>query len=156
MLQLPATKPRLSTARSGPMKGVPKACTATCPVMRLGLQYEELVLKYQDAEHNDRDAEANLLRDQMDRIADRVSKIMPTSYEGAAFQVMLASAEIIFVRTGSTEEIKDDCRARAERLLYRAMDRIGYKNDDGWQVLRRWLLPAHVNCKTLPTRKGAR
>lgn len=132
MLQLPITKaaPRPPAIKRGPMKCFPDAKPYNCPVMALALQYEVLLEEQNKADIPGSPDFKTLARlgKKMDRIAERASWLSPTSFEGAAFQIMLASAQPGMIAHGTTKEIREQATKRIQRLLYRALDRL---NVDG-------------------------
>ncbi|MDB5621068.1 hypothetical protein [Tardiphaga sp.] len=128
MLQLPDAKKMSATdvIKSGRLKGLPNVKPYNCPVLALAGKYEDVLAECDKADvpGNPDFAALGRLGRKMDRIAERASWLSPKSFEGAAFQIMLASAQPGLIAHGTTEDIKREATKRIQRLLYRALERL--------------------------------
>lgn len=126
----------------------PREASFDCPVLLLLVEFEELVklqrqedAKWTSQGQKRRPALLEKIGARLSEIAEEASQSSPTSYQGAAFQIMLASCE-----PGGVGGWGDDCEERFNRLIYRAMDRF----DDafkGFPVTRDYLLPKRLDPK---------
>ena len=145
MLQLPQRAPR-EVVMTGPMKGVPAAVSGTCQVAVLMVRYQKLARRYETRDQ----ATDDRIWAQMTRIADKVSRLTPRSIDGVMFQIMLASLALDGILNGASADHRKEAERRADRLLYRAMDKLNVYAGE-WSDLREWLMPAR--CDQKPARK---
>ncbi len=88
-----------------------------CPVLALATQYEALARQYSVAPNS----EVQDLAAAMNELAEAVSYLSPSTREGAAFQVMIASAEIDTIPSGSDDQVRTS-KLMARRLAYRSLE----------------------------------
>ena len=74
-----------------------------CLVLSLARQFEELALQLDDADKPGGIGSVIGLGAKMDEIAEAASYLSPKTLAGAAFQVMLASAEVDTIENGTDD-----------------------------------------------------
>jgi len=150
MLQLPEAKPKpVDYFTRGPLKGMPKCKPFSCKLLELSVRYEKLVEQWEQLKDNTdtTNTKTILLYDKMYKIAVRASYMSAESYDGAVFQIMLASSRLDGIRTSVSADIRRREELLADRLLYRAMDRFDWKHRQISPRLREFLMPAHCDQK---------
>lgn len=156
MLQLPHSKKTVPEIARGPLKGFPRQKPFTCKVLELSLRYDMLVRQWEELKDNtdSTNAKTILIYDKMYKIAVRASYLSAESYDGAVFQIMLASSRLDGIRTSMSAKIRRREELLADRLLYRAMDRFDWKGRSISPSLREFLMPAHCDQRK-PTKQRA-
>jgi hypothetical protein len=86
--------------------------------LSLARHYEELVRQHGDADRSGRDVTE--LGTEMAFIAEAASHLSPKTRAGAAFQIMLASAEVDTIN-GEASQLKAS-KLMVQRLLYRSLE----------------------------------
>lgn len=129
----------------------PKVKPYDCPALALLVEHEELVRLFNIEDSKIIAGKGNkALRDRIGRrigdIAEEASHCSPRSYDGAAFQILLASCE-----PGGLMDWPDESEARFNRLIYRAMDRLG-SGLDAFPRTRKYYLPKRLD----PAMRGGR
>jgi hypothetical protein len=84
------------------------------------------------------------LYDRMQGLIEKVSRLSPASAEGAAFQIMLASAMPDRFVNGLQENRRRNALDLLERLLYRALDRFR-SAADAFPDARNVLMPVRLD-----------
>ena len=90
-----------------------------CPVLSLAIEYEAMAAQF-FAPNSDE----MTLGTRMSELAVAASELTPSSREGAAFQIMLASAEVDTIPLPS-DELKSQVRTSkliVQRLAYRSLE----------------------------------
>jgi hypothetical protein len=124
------------------MKGFPDAKPFNCPVMALAVQFENLVAALDRADVVDNDSrETDRIHAAMDRISGKASWLSPQSFEGAVFQVMLATRLPDMIANGRDKKIRKAAEAEFKRLVYRSLDRLDASGYGTFPLTRRELLP---------------
>lgn len=149
MLQLPQPAKAIPVFANGPMKGFPRVKPFTCKLLALSVRYEKLVRQWEELKDNTdaTNTKTILIYDKMYKIAVRASYLSAESYDGAVFQIMLASSRLDGIRTSMSADIRRREELLADRLLYRAMDRFDWKGRSISPRLREFLMPAHCDQK---------
>jgi hypothetical protein len=127
-----------------------------CPVLALAVKYERTVLALNqvDASAPGRPGALDRFYNRLDKIVDQASRLRPQSFEGAAFQIMLASAQPSIVLNGSTPKIQAEAADRIERLLHNALHRLELTSSDIFPAAMRYMLPAEMHLGTRPSSIG--
>src|SRR5438045_1231217 len=101
---------------------MPKPVTSGCPVLPLARRFEEFALQLDDAEKPDGIENAVSLGIKMAEIGEAVSHLSPKTRAGAAFQIMLASAEVDSMQTAADPDDLEASKLMVQRLLYRSLE----------------------------------
>ena len=149
MLQLPTQKSpsTIPTIKRGAMKGFPDTKPFNCKVMALAAEYEKLVTELDAADDNGTDTPetTGAIFAKMERIARKASWLSPQSFEGAVFQIMLATLLPAVIANGTTPKIRKDGAAQFKRLIYRSFDRLDTNGYGTLPLTRRELLPPSLD-----------
>jgi hypothetical protein len=93
-----------------------------CLVLSLARQFEELALQLDDADKPGGIGSVIGLGAKMDEIAEAASYLSPKTLAGAAFQVMLASAEVDTIENGTDASQLKASKLMIQRLIYRSVE----------------------------------
>ena len=100
-----------------------EATAPDCPVLWLARQFEELALQLDDADKPG-GIGSFIGLGEMAEIAEAASYLSPKTEAGAAFQVMLASAEVDTIQIGADASQLQASKLMVQRLLYRSLEMI--------------------------------
>ena len=104
----------------------PNTSATDCPVLALARTYDELardLYAITDDSIPEGERRSNEIYFQLKNLADATSYLSPQTSTGAAFQIMLASAEAdLTLSSASTPAQLEAGKSKIERLLYRALD----------------------------------
>jgi len=93
-----------------------------CPVLPLARRFEELALQLDDAEKPEGIENAVSLGIKMAEIGEAASHLSPKTRAGAAFQIMLASAEVDAMQNAAGPDDLEASKLMVQRLLYRSLE----------------------------------
>jgi len=93
-----------------------------CPVLPLARHFEGLALQLDDADKPGGIGSVIGLGARMDEIAEAASYLSPKTQAGAAFQIMLASAEVDPMQNGADASQLQASKLMVQRLLYRSLE----------------------------------
>lgn len=96
-----------------------KQIDTACPVLALATQYEALAQQYHVATSSNEEV---TLSARLAELAEAASCLSPNTREGAAFQIMLASAEVDTIPGGAHGSQVWMSKLIVQRLAYRALD----------------------------------
>lgn len=90
-----------------------------CPVLALATQYEALAQKYHVATNSEEEV---TLSARLAELAEAASCLSPNTREGAAFQIMIASAEVDTIPGGAHGSQVWTSKLIVQRLAYCSLD----------------------------------